>query len=67
MSRQQRDTIDAALHAEPFSLSQGTAAHRESFDAFAIRLPAGVSAGDVTLVGVGATPGGAACARWSAW
>ena len=32
MSKQQRDAIDAALRAEPFSLSQSTAEHRKSFD-----------------------------------
>jgi acetyl esterase/lipase len=55
MSKQQRDAIDAALRAEPFSLSQGTSEQRESFDAFAIRpYPADVVAAGVTLGGVGA-------------
>jgi acetyl esterase/lipase len=55
VSKQQRDAIDAALRAEPFSLSQSTAEHRESFDAFAIRpYPADVAAVDVCLGGVGA-------------
>jgi acetyl esterase/lipase len=55
MSKQQRDAIDAALRAEPFNLSQSTAEHRKSFDAFAIRpYPADVGAVDVTLGGVGA-------------
>jgi len=55
MSKQQRDAIDAALRAEPFGLSQSTAEHRKSFDAFALRpYPADVAAADVTLGGVGA-------------
>jgi hypothetical protein len=55
MSKQQRDAIDAALRAEPFSLSQSTAEHRKSFDAFAIHpYPADVVAVDVTLGGVAA-------------
>jgi epsilon-lactone hydrolase len=55
MSKQQRDAIDAALRAEPFDLSQTTAQHRKSFDAFAIRpYPADVAPADVTLGGVGA-------------
>jgi len=44
MSKQQRDAIDAALRAEPFNLSQSTAEHRKSFDAFAIRPYPGTSA-----------------------
>jgi monoterpene epsilon-lactone hydrolase len=55
MSKQQRDAIDAALRAEPFDLSQSTAEHRKSFDAWAIRpYPADVVAASVTLGGVGA-------------
>src|SRR6266576_660473 len=55
MSKQQRDAIDAALRAEPFDLSQSTAEHRKSFEAFALRpYPADVAAADVTLGGVGA-------------
>jgi acetyl esterase/lipase len=55
MSKQQRDAIDAALRAEPFNLSQNTAEHRKSFDAFALRPdPADVTAADVTLGGAGA-------------
>ena len=55
MSKQQRDAIDAALRAEPFDLSQSTAEHRKSFDAWAIRpYPADVVAATVTLGGVGA-------------
>ena len=55
MSKQQRDAIDAALRAEPFGLSQSTAEHRKSFDAFALRpYPADVAAADVDLGGVGA-------------
>ena len=34
MSKRQRDAIDAALRAEPFGLSQSTAEHRKSFEAF---------------------------------
>ena len=53
MSKQQRDAIDAALRAEPFDLSQSTAEHRKSFEAFALRpYPADVAAADVTLGGV---------------
>ena len=41
MSKQLRDAIDAALRAGPFDLSQSTAEHRKSFDAFAaLRAPA---------------------------
>src|SRR5438477_7963130 len=55
MSKQQRDAIDAALRADPFDLSQSTAEHRKSFEAFALRpYPADVAAADVTLGGVGA-------------
>ena len=55
MSKQQRDAIDAALRAEPFSLNQSTDEHRKSFEAFALRpYPADVAAADVTLGGVGA-------------
>jgi epsilon-lactone hydrolase len=55
MSKQQRDAIDAALRAEPFSLNQSTDGHRKTFDAFALRpYPADVAAADVTLGGVGA-------------
>jgi len=55
MSKQQRDAIDAALRADPFNLSQSTAEHRKSFDAFAIRpYPADVVAVDVLTGGVGA-------------
>ena len=55
MSKQQRDAIDAALRAEPFDLSQSTAEHRKSFDAFATRpYPADVTPVDVTLGGVAA-------------
>jgi len=53
MSKQQRDAIDAALRAQPFDLSQSTAEHRKSFEAFALRpYPADVTAADMTLGGV---------------
>ena len=46
---------DAAQRAEPFDLSQSTAEHRKSFEAFALRpYPADVAAADVALGGVGA-------------
>ena len=55
MSKQQRDAIDVALRAEPFGLSQSTAEHRKSFEAFALHpYPTDVAAADVTLGGVGA-------------
>src|SRR6266568_4958198 len=55
MSKQQRDAIDGVLRAEPFDLSQSTAEHRKSFEAFALRpYPADVVAADVALGGVGA-------------
>ena len=55
MSKQQRDAVDAALRAEPFDLSQSTAEHRKSFEAFALRpYPADVGAAGVDLGGVGA-------------
>ena len=55
MSKQQRDAIDAAPHAEPFGLSQSTDEHRKWFEAFALRpYPADVAAAGVTLGGVGA-------------
>ncbi len=53
MSKQQRDAIDAGLRAQPFDLSQSTAEHRKSFEAFALRpYPADVTAADMTLGGV---------------
>jgi acetyl esterase/lipase len=55
MSKQQRDAIDAALRAEPFSLAQTTGEHRTSFDGWAIRpYPADVAAADVRIGGVAA-------------
>lgn len=55
MSRQQRDAIEAALRAEPFNLSQSTAEHRKTFDAFAVRpYPADVDAAGAVIGGVGA-------------
>jgi epsilon-lactone hydrolase len=55
MTQQQRDAVDAALRAEPFNLSQGTAVHRTSFEAFMIHpYPAGVTAADVAIGGIGA-------------
>ena len=54
MSKQQRDAIDVALRAEPFGLSQSTAEHRKSFEAFALHPnPADVATADVALGGVG--------------
>ncbi|HEX5288613.1 MAG TPA: alpha/beta hydrolase [Streptosporangiaceae bacterium] len=53
MSKQQRDAIDAALRAEPFSLTQTAGEHRTSFDGWAIRpYPADVAAADVQIGGV---------------
>ncbi len=55
MSKQQLAAIDAALRAEPIDLSQTTAEHRKSFDAWAIQsYPADVTATDISLGGVSA-------------
>lgn len=55
MSKQQLAAIDAALRAQPIDLSQSTAEHRTSFDAWAIQpYPADVTATDVSLGGVDA-------------